>query len=291
MPETGEFYVTPQIKADYEKFGYVLVRGLLSGEEMTKLKAALEQSKDIKKNAYGKVDGQGRQSKMTLWNYAGNDVTGVLARSQKVAGTMQALMGGDELYHYHTKLMMKDAKVGGAHIWHQDYGYWYQNGCLFPEMATVFMPVDKCTKANGCLRVLKGSHKLGRLDHVLVGEQATIEPQRMAEVEAVLPLVYVEMDPGDALFFGCNLVHTSSRNDSDFRRWAFLVAYNKRLNNPVREHHHAQYHPLNMLPNSAILECELFDSTEDKWYLVPTTDSSATSLKTTTKDQDQGEPK
>ena len=34
-------------------------------------------------------------------------------RSQKVAGTMQALLGGDEIYHYHSKLMMKEAQSGG----------------------------------------------------------------------------------------------------------------------------------------------------------------------------------
>ena len=46
-------------------------------------------------------------------------------RSTKVAGTMQNLLGGDEIYHYHSKLMMKEPKTGGAHIWHQDYGYIY----------------------------------------------------------------------------------------------------------------------------------------------------------------------
>ena len=30
---------------------------------------------------------------------------------------------GAEVYHYHTKLMMKEARTGGAHIWHQDYGW------------------------------------------------------------------------------------------------------------------------------------------------------------------------
>ena len=35
---------------------------------------------------------------------------------------MQTLLGGHEIYHYHSKLMMKDAKTGGAHVWHQDYG-------------------------------------------------------------------------------------------------------------------------------------------------------------------------
>ena len=39
--------------------------------------------------------------------------------------------------------MMKEAHTGGAHVWHQDYGYWYENGCLLPEMGAIFMPVDK----------------------------------------------------------------------------------------------------------------------------------------------------
>ena len=29
---------------------------------------------------------------------------------------------GGEVYHYHTKLMMKEAFTGGRFIWHQDYG-------------------------------------------------------------------------------------------------------------------------------------------------------------------------
>ena len=59
---------------------YVVVRGLLRNEELSKLKNALENSKDIKKHAYGRNDSQGRVSKMCLWNYAGNDICGVVAR-------------------------------------------------------------------------------------------------------------------------------------------------------------------------------------------------------------------
>ena len=60
----------------------------------------------------------------------------------------------------------------------------------------------------------------------------------------VLPLVHVELEPGDALFFHCNLLHQSDQNSSDRRRWAFLIAYNRASNNPVFEHHHPQYTPL-----------------------------------------------
>lgn len=33
------------------------------------------------------------------------------------------------------------------------FRYWYNNGCLFPDMMTVFIPLDPCKKENGCLQV------------------------------------------------------------------------------------------------------------------------------------------
>ena len=39
--------------------------------------------------------------------------------------------------------MMKEAFTGGSFVWHQDYGYWYNNGCLLPEMGSIFMPIDR----------------------------------------------------------------------------------------------------------------------------------------------------
>ena len=32
--------------------------------------------------------------------------------------------------------------------------YWYYNGYLYPEMMTVFVALDPCTKQNGCLEVI-----------------------------------------------------------------------------------------------------------------------------------------
>ena len=66
----------------------------------------------------------------------------------------------------------------------------------------------------------------------------------------------------------------SNVNDSDLRRWAMAVSVNKKLNNPVKEHHCPQYYPCHMLPNSAIMECENKKSSENKGYVpkdTPTT--------------------
>ena len=48
--------------------------------------------------------------------------------------------------------MMKDAKTGGAHLWHQDFGYWCNNGCVFPDMGTVFIPLDRMDAGNAGLK-------------------------------------------------------------------------------------------------------------------------------------------
>ena len=81
------------------------------------------------------------------------------------------------------------------------------------------------------------------------------------------------MSPGDALFFHCNLLHSSDQNNSDQRRWVMITSYNKKKNNPVLQHHHPFYHPLHMVANKAILECNT-KSTVDKAFLDPNRDYS-----------------
>lgn len=63
-------------------------------------------------------------------------------------------------------------------------------------------------KKNGCLQVLKGSHRLGRINHIISGEQAGAEPDFLEAAKSRFPLEYVEMEPGDVLFFHCNLLHS-----------------------------------------------------------------------------------
>ena len=61
------------------------------------------------------------------------------------------------------EMIMKEARVGGAWTWHQDYGYWYGNAVLYPDLVSVFIAVDRATRENGCLQVLEGSHRCGRV--------------------------------------------------------------------------------------------------------------------------------
>eukprot|EP00058_Branchiostoma_floridae_P020840 XP_002606330.1 hypothetical protein BRAFLDRAFT_67572 [Branchiostoma floridae] len=248
------FKVTDSVKANFDKHGYIILRSVLDGAEIQKLRRLLEADRGLQTYNYGRDDGEGGRTKLALWHKLGNDITGVVTRVEKVAGTMEKLLGG-KVYHYHSKVVMKEARTGGAHIWHQDYGYWYVNGFMFPDMGTVLIAVDKADKQNGCLKILPGSHRAGRIDHVRIGDQAGADRERVAQLEKSLGLKYVELEPGDAIFFHCNLLHRSDQNRSDRRRWAFLIAYNRADNLPVCEQYTPEDTTLEKLPNTAILEC------------------------------------
>ncbi|XP_013402749.1 uncharacterized protein LOC106168285 isoform X1 [Lingula anatina] len=270
---TDNFEVTSKMKEDYDRLGYVIIRNLLDQEELDLLKKTLEDNDGITKHAYELSDGIDRKSKMALWMRPGNDVTGLLARSEKVAKTAEMLMGHGEVYHWHAKLMMKEARTGGRFLWHQDFGYWYQDGVLFPDhLSTAFIAYDKTNKENGCLQILQGSHRAGRIDHVLTGGQTGANVERVEQLMKHCPLVYVELNPGDCLFFHSNLVHRSDKNDSDHRRWALLVAYNTKKNNPVTKTFLPEYFPLDMVANSAVRECTNFTDMAGKEFLDPRND-------------------
>ena len=83
LSDTGEFYVNQEVQNAFDRNGYIIVRGLLTAKEVTKLKDHMEMSKDIHKHSYGREDGMGRKSNLSLWNIAGDDVPGMVARYTK----------------------------------------------------------------------------------------------------------------------------------------------------------------------------------------------------------------
>jgi ectoine hydroxylase len=264
----------------YERDGYVLARSMFDGEEVELLRRAAKEDRELDQHSFGMGDGEGGTVRLSLWNHPGDTLYGMFARCETIVNSAEKILGG-EVYHYHSKMIMKDAKVGGAWTWHQDYGYWYQNGVLFPMLTSAFIAVDRATKENGCLQVLKGSHHLGRIDHVLSGDQAGADRERVKEAEKVLELVHVEMEPGDVLFFHANLLHRSDQNRSDHPRWSMICCYNSATNNPYKEHHHPCYTPLSKVPDSAIREAGMrrfSDSATRVSWLNEAEDRSATSL-------------
>ena len=231
------FQLTQQQIADYHRDGYLIVRNFLNDEEISKLYKIATNDETLQKHAFDLNDQSGKKTKLTLWYTPGNDAYGLLTKSHRMVDSVNKLLDGDSaVCHFHSKLMQKEPKVGGAWEWHQDYGYWYKNEFLFPDqMISIMVAFTEATKENGCLQVIKGSHKMGRVEHGFVGEQTGASQRYVDLALETMELVYVELKPGDGLFFHSNTLHRSAANLSDKSRWSLIAVYNRQSNVPYNE--------------------------------------------------------
>jgi hypothetical protein len=282
--------LTDEQTARYHADGYVLLPALFDVEEVDLLRRSAREDHELDRRSFGRADGEGGKVRLSLWNHPGDGIYGMFARCERMVRSAEKLLGG-EVYHYHSKMVMKDARIGGAWAWHQDYGYWYQNGVLQPLLTSVFLAVDPATRENGCLQVIRGSHDCGRIDHVLTGDQAGADRERVDELLKRMPLDYVEMRPGDALFFHCNLLHRSDQNRSEKPRWAMICCYNAARNDPYRESHHPRYTPLSVVPDTAIRSVGIkrfADDASNVAWLQDSKDTSARRLQPAAREKKDG---
>ncbi len=240
----------------YHKDGYVLVKSFCSKDEVDKLYDVAIRDDAMKKNAMDLNDQSGKKTKLSLWFKPGNDVFGYLTRSKKMVQFISQLLDSDApVCHFHSKLMQKEPKVGGAWEWHQDYGYWYKNQFMYPDQfISVMVALTRANKENGCLQVIKGSHKIGRVNHGFAGEQVGADMVMVENALKTMELVYCELEAGDALFFHPNLLHRSAANLSDAPRWSIISCYNSQSNLAYNEKSNSWKVPVDEVPDEALME-------------------------------------
>lgn len=244
--------LSPEQISSYRENGFLLLPDFFAADIIDQVRATGTADKVLDQASFGRADGEGGTVRLSLWNHPTDTIYGAIARSRSMVEVIEQLVG-DEIYHYHSKMIMKDARIGGAWAWHQDYGYWYQNGVLKPDLCSAFIAIDPCTRENGCLQVVRGSHHLGRLEHQVTGAQAGIDPERLDAIEARLETVYVLMNPGDLLLFHPNTLHRSDQNKSEKPRWSMICCYNAASNSPYKESHHPSYTKLHKIEDADIM--------------------------------------
>ena len=250
--------LTPQQIDLFHKDGYVIVKNFLTPAAVEKLYSTAIGDNTMENNAINVTDQTGKNSKLSLWFTPGNDVFGYLTRSESMVNGVAALLDSDApVCHFHSKLMQKEPKVGGAWEWHQDYGYWYKNQFMFPDqLISVMVALTPANKQNGCLQVIKGSHKLGRINHGFAGEQVGADMVMVNNALQTMDLVYVEIEPGDALFFHSNILHRSEANLSDHPRWSIISCYASQSNLAYNEVSTSWKTPIELVPDNAITDWE-----------------------------------
>src|SRR5258708_31986960 len=114
--------ITADQLTEYRKKGYTVIRRMFNSQEIGLLGRSAKQDKTLDDHAFGRDDGRGKIVRLSLWNQPGDTIYGMVARSESIVNSAERILEG-EVYHYHSKMIMKDASTDGASPCHQDYAY------------------------------------------------------------------------------------------------------------------------------------------------------------------------
>jgi len=215
----------------YNEHGYFLVKGLVDAatvEQLTHEVEGLHQQMATAEPEGVDVSWELEQPEdrpRRIRQLMGSEIVcptiDAISRSEEMLSIMEQLIG-PKLFLFHSKLMMKAAYDGTFTPWHQDWGYW-KHGSKQPTQVNCMLAIDPQNQENGALRFVPGSHKQGSIDHQDTGAESFgigLEGDINAYENDL-----VDMQPGDAVFFGPLVIHGSEANASPNHRRANTFAY------------------------------------------------------------------
>ena len=228
--------LTSKQVADYNEFGYLIVPDLISTEALAGYEARFV---DI---ALGKVLCEPPMNVMRdvmvvkgavepetplhavnkLTNFEDDPVMFGYTNEPGLLAVIRDLIGQD-VYSISTNLFNKPPGVDGRHPLHQDLRYFRIRPA--DKIVAAWTALGPTTRESGCLTAIPGSHKGQLLEHsdpdwefVNAGFYG-IDPPENAQ------RVYIELQPGETVFFHPLLIHGSGRNRSDHFRRALSSHY------------------------------------------------------------------
>lgn len=130
---------------------------------------------------------------------------------------------GPDLALFSSHFICKPAGVGRRVPWHEDSAYW--KTMLNPmEVVTVWLAIDDSDPANGCMRVIPGTHTGGYSQYRAVDGKANVFQSEIVAVDETKAVDFT-LSAGQASLHDGRLVHGSNANTSDRRRCGYTMRY------------------------------------------------------------------
>ena len=133
---------------------------------------------------------------------------------------------GPDIAIWTSQFFHKAPRTGAPISWHADSHYWTR--FLNPiEVVTVWLALDDVSSANGCLRVVSGTHRAQPFRYVnRRNDEHAFFPRGVAEEDIdTTKIVDIELGRGEAVLFDGHLLHGSQANTSDRRRSGYTMRY------------------------------------------------------------------
>lgn len=135
---------------------------------------------------------------------------------------VEQLIGPDILL-FNVTYIIKEAGAASHVSWHQDLTYW---GLSHDDQVSMWLALSPATDETGCMKMLPGSHRHGRIEHAPTDDKDNVLLQGQTvsgvnEADSVLcPLA-----PGEASFHHGWTLHASTPNQGNDRRIGLNIQY------------------------------------------------------------------
>jgi hypothetical protein len=209
----------PQVDvAAYQRDGFVVVKGLYSGEEMLAWKKLMGEVLDAEKRAAKKDEWDITDSGVRVWmSDLIHPTLREAMRDDHVVPILNQIIGPDVEF-LSAKAVFKNAKTAFPSPWHQDWFYW--EGA---NKVSIWIALDDATPANGCLKFVPGAHRKV-FNKTTASENAFTFRITERDLEG-WPVATIEVRRGDAVFFHDLAVHSSYPNTAGTDRWSLISTY------------------------------------------------------------------
>jgi len=136
--------------------GFLVVDGMFDAAEVEQLRDACTEPEDTK---WQTSEAAVHSLSLTTRNPIFVD----LARDPRIVGRLRSLIG-DDIQLQHSKSASQPAAAGqGGFGWHQDFAFFPHTNT---DLVAVMVMLDDATPDNGCMRMVRGSHQRGLLNHI-----------------------------------------------------------------------------------------------------------------------------
>lgn len=146
--------------------------------------------------------------------------------SDEVLDTVEPLVGPD-IALWTSHFISKDPRVGRSTPWHEDSAFWNGRLSAYDHIVTVWLALENpSTRANGCMRVIPGSHLEGGFSENYVPTDMSVQTFH-AEIADVREedAVDFELARGEFSMHDGRIIHGAKANTSEVRRTGYTMRY------------------------------------------------------------------
>ena len=198
--------LTNEQHAQYERDGYLVLRGLFRDADLSRLDSGVE--RHVPCHAYAPGSIYPAPAKYTLSGQAPSDPDlAYISEHPKVVGTVEQVRGGPAHLTAYVVYVRTPGDQGSMP--HNDYKRWRPVGSSMDWLFTV-IPLTDFDEAHGPLLVAPGSHQLGLVREETRGLWHREQPKKPTEMDFIDP----GLRRGDLLVMNMYLWHWAPENTS-----------------------------------------------------------------------------